>query len=91
MSFGNLDCPPIQVNDDQRNQLTKFEQSCRRYNQRGIPVTFEIGERVLLRANRAISVVDQCIRKFFLLYEGPYKLLKSNVVMPMCLLTQRQT
>jgi len=57
-------------------QLTKAEQRRRRHNQRGAPVIFEIGDRVLVRAHRQSSAVDQCIRKFFLLYEGPYKIIE---------------
>lgn len=53
-------------------QLTHSERRKRRHDKQGIPVSFVIGTRVLVKTHRLSSSVDKCIQKFFLLYEGPY-------------------
>jgi hypothetical protein len=57
-------------------QRTKAEQRQLRHKRRGNPTVFKIGDEVLVRAHRQSSSVDHCIRKFFLLYEGPYTIVE---------------
>lgn len=74
-----IECPPsasIDVNMQlimaNEVQNTKAEWRKLRHDRRGKPIQFVVGELVLVRAHRQSSAVDKCIRKFFLLYEGPY-------------------
>lgn len=54
-------------------QRTKSEQRRLRHAQRSQPMQFNIGEKVLVRTHR-LSSINNYIRKFFLLYEGPYEI-----------------
>lgn len=74
-----VECPPgSHMNIDQKItmaneiQRTKAEQRRIRHDRRGNLVRYNLGDSVLVRSHRLSSAVDKCIRKFFLLYEGPY-------------------
>jgi len=78
--FGNVVSFPLRLPLAQRTkltmareiQLTHAERRKQRHDKQGVPVSFVIGTRVLVKTHRLSSSVDKCIQKFFLLYEGPY-------------------
>lgn len=47
-----------------------------KFNEKLKPVTFNPGDQVLIRTHRQSSLMDKTIKKFFLLYEGPYLVLR---------------
>lgn len=47
-----------------------------KFNEKLKPVTFSPGDQVLLRTHRQSSLLDKIIKKLFLLYEGPYRVLR---------------
>lgn len=49
-----------------------------RFNSGIIPVAFQPGDKVLMRTHRQSSALDKTIKKFFLLYEGPFKVLRCG-------------
>lgn len=59
-------------------QLSHSERRKRRHDNQGIPVSFVIGTRVLVKTHRLSSSADKCIQKFFLLYEGPYVIISRS-------------
>lgn len=61
----------------QEIQMTHSERRKQRHDKQGKPTIFEIGDQVLVRTHRLSSAIDQCIHKFFLLYEGPYIVIKK--------------
>lgn len=59
-------------------QLSHAERRKRRHDQKGPPTSFVIGTQVLVRTHRLSSTIDRTINKFFLLYEGPFKIIKRT-------------
>lgn len=53
-------------------QQSHAERRKKRHDQQGKPTSYKIGSLVLVRSHNLSSAVDRCIRKFFLLYDGPY-------------------
>lgn len=78
--LGNVVSFPIRFPLSQRTkltmareiQLTHSERRRRRHDKQGTPTSFAVGTLVLVKTHRLSSSVDKCIKKFFLLYEGPY-------------------
>nr|CAI5835658.1 unnamed protein product [Callosobruchus analis] len=52
--------------------LSKAEKRANKFNSTIKPVQFAVGDQVLIRTHRQSSLLDRTIRKFFLLYEGPF-------------------
>lgn len=78
-----VECPPkgsddftIKLTMAAEVQRTKAEERRIRHDRRGKATIFLIGEEVLVRAHRSSSAVDHQIKKFFMLYEGPYKIVE---------------
>lgn len=59
------------------NLLTKAERRAARANKGVTPVNFEVGDLVLTRTHYQSSAADKTIKKFFLIYEGPYKIIRK--------------
>ena len=53
--------------------LTKGEKRKQKHDGKGKWVKYEIGQLVLVRRHDLSSARDKEIKKFFLLYEGPYE------------------
>jgi len=53
-------------------QMSKAEKRKLRHDSKGIPIKFNVGDRILIRSHRLSSMAEKVIRKFFLLFEGPY-------------------
>lgn len=60
-------------------QETRAEARKRKHDAKGSPVSYKIGDFVLVRTHPMSSVVDKCIHKFFLLYEGPYQVQEIKI------------
>lgn len=54
-------------------QLSKAEQRKRKHDYKLNPTLFNVHDLVLVRTHKLSNYVDKKISKFFLLYEGPYK------------------
>lgn len=59
-------------------QFTQAERRKRRHDKQGKPTIFTVGSTVLVRTHRISSAADKCIKKFFLLYDGPYVIVKRS-------------
>ena len=59
--------------------LTKGERRKRRHDAKGKCTKYEIGQRVLVRRHDLSSAQDKEIKKFFLLYEGPYEVIEIKM------------
>jgi len=59
-------------------QHSHVERRRLRHDQQGRVTKFVIGERVLVRTHRLSSAADKQIHKFFLLYQGPYVILRVS-------------
>lgn len=59
-------------------QLSHAERRKQRHDRQGPSTEFTIGMLVLVRTHRLSSAVDRTISKFFLLYEGPYVIVKKS-------------
>jgi len=59
-------------------QQSHSERRRLRHNQQGRVTKYEIGDHVLVRTHRLSSAVDKHIHKFFLLYQGPYVVLRVS-------------
>ena len=53
--------------------LSKAEQRKRRHDRNLTPVKYEVGQLVLIKNHDQSSALDKEIKKFFLLYAGPYE------------------
>lgn len=78
-----VECPPKRSDDfivkltmASEVQRTRAEERRIRHDHRGKAVKFLVGEEVLVRTHRSSSAVDHQIKKFFMLYEGPYKVVE---------------
>lgn len=77
---------PLRVPIEQRTkfimareiQMSHAERRKRRHDQKGKPTTFVVASSVLIRTHRLSSAVDQLISKFFLLYEGPFIVIRRT-------------
>lgn len=61
-------------------QLTKAEVRKKRHDNKLNPCSFQINELVLVRTHKLSNQVEKKISKFFLLYEGPYRIQKVKSV-----------
>ena len=59
--------------------LTKGERRKRKHDEKGKWVKYEIGQLVLVRRHDLSSAQDKEIKKFFLLYEGPYEIVEIKM------------
>lgn len=60
-----------------RNRLiTKAERRADKHNLGVKEVTFKVGDKVLVRSHELSSAADRTIKKFFLLFEGPFQILR---------------
>lgn len=59
-------------------QLSHAERRRLRHDQQGRVTKFVIGDRVLVRTHRLSSAIDKQIHKFFLLYQGPYVIVRVS-------------
>ena len=66
--------------------LTKGERRKRKHDEKGKWVKYEVGQLVLVRRHDLSSAQDKEIKKFFLLYEGPYEIveIKMNNAYELC-------
>ena len=53
--------------------LNKAEQWKRRHGRNLTPIKYEVGQLVLIKNHDQSSALDKEIKKFFLLYAGPYE------------------
>jgi len=58
----------------QEVQLSKSEARKRAHIANLNPTTFKVGDLVLIRTHKLSNLVDKKISKFFLLYDGPFKI-----------------
>jgi hypothetical protein len=77
----HVECPPkgsddfaVKLTMAAKIQRTKAEKLLLRHNRGGKAIRFLVREEVLVRTHRYSSAVDHQIKKFFMLYEGPYKI-----------------
>lgn len=56
-------------------QLSKAEERTKRHNARLKPTTFQVNDLVLIRTHKLSNLIEKKISKFFMLYEGPYKVI----------------
>ena len=61
------------------NLLTKGERRKRRHDEKGKWIKYEVGQLVLVRRHDLSSAQDKEIKKFFLLYEGPYEVIEIKM------------
>lgn len=78
-----VECPPrgsddfaVKLTMAAEIQRTKAEKRQIRHDCGGKAIRFLVGEEVLVRTHRSSSAVDHHIKKFFMLYEGPYKIVE---------------
>ncbi|CAI6372039.1 unnamed protein product [Macrosiphum euphorbiae] len=78
-----VECPPKPADDytvkltmAAEVQRTKAEERRIRHDRQGKPTKFSIGDEVLVRTHNSSSAVDRQIKKFFMLYEGPYNIIE---------------
>lgn len=64
----------------QEVQLSKSESRKIRYNETYNPTLFKVNDLVLVRTHKPSNLVDKKISKFFLLFEGPYKIKCTKLV-----------
>jgi len=70
--------PGIRYNAEQRLVMaqeirqSRAEKRKLRHDQKGKPVTYEVGDLDLERTHHLSSSFEKCIHKFFMLYEGPF-------------------
>ena len=69
----------IRIRLANENLLSKGELRKRRHDARGKWVKYEIGQLVLVRRHDLSSAQDKEIKKFFLLYEGPYEVVEIKM------------
>ena len=69
--------------------LTKGERRKQKHDGKGKWVKYEIGQLVLVRRHDLSSAQDKEIKKFFLLYEGPYEVV--NIKMDNAYVLRNQT
>ena len=69
----------IKIRLANENLLSKGEQRKRRHDARGKWVKYEVGQLVLVRRHDLSSAQDKEIKKFFLLYEGPYEVVEIKM------------
>ena len=60
------------------NLLTKGEKRKQRHDAKGKWTKYEVGQLVLVRRHDLSSAQDKEIKKFFLLYEGPYEVIRDK-------------
>lgn len=60
-----------------RRLRTKAARRIEKHNAKVNPINFEVGDKVLVKSHRLSSAEDKTIKKLFLLYEGPYKVLSN--------------
>ena len=61
------------------NLLTKGDRRKQRHDAKGKWTRYEVGQLVLVRRHDLSSVQDKEIKKFFLLYEGPYEVIEVKM------------
>ena len=61
------------------NLLTKGERRKQRHDMKGKWRQYEVGQLVLVRRHDLSSAQDKEIKKFFLLYEGPYEVVEIKM------------
>ena len=61
------------------NLLTKGERRKQRHDMKGKWTQYEVGQLVLVRRHDLSSAQDKEIKKFFLLYEGPYEIVEIKM------------
>ena len=66
----------IKIRLANENLLSKGERRKRRHDAKGKWMKYEIGQLVLVRRHDLSSAQDKEIKKFFLLYEGPYEVIE---------------
>lgn len=59
-------------------QLSHAERRKRKHDEQGPPTSFTVGTQVLVRVHRLSSAIDRSINKFFLLYEGPFEIVRKT-------------
>lgn len=64
----------------QEVQLSKAESRKKRQSERLNPTLFKVGDLVLVRTHRLSNQIDKKIAKFFLLYDGPFKIKSIKTV-----------
>ena len=64
----------IKIRLAKENLLSKGEHRKHRHDTKGKWVKYEIGQLVLVRRHDLSSAQEKEIKKFFLLYEGPYEI-----------------
>lgn len=58
-------------------QLSKAERRLQKQNERFTPVLFKEGDKVLVKSHPLSSAENAQIKKFFLIYEGPFSILSQ--------------
>ena len=61
------------------NLLTKGERRKQRHDAKGKWIKYEVGQLVLVKRHDLSSAQDKEIKKFFLLYEGPYEVVEVKM------------
>ena len=61
------------------NLLTKGERRKQRHDAKGKWTKYEVGQLVLVKRHDLSSAQDKEIKKFFLLYEGPYEIVEIKM------------
>ena len=61
------------------NLLTKGERRKQRHDAKGKWTKYEVGQLVLVKRHDLSSAQDKEIKKFFLLYEGPYEIVEVKM------------
>ena len=69
----------IKIRLANENLLSKGEQRKRRHDAKGKWMKYEVGQLVLVRRHDLSSAQDKEIKKFFLLYEGPYEVIEVKM------------
>ena len=59
--------------------LSKAEQRKRRHDRNLTPIQYEVGQLVLIKNHDQSSALNKEIKKFFLLYDGPYEVSEEKM------------
>ena len=69
----------IKIRLANENLLSKGERRKRRHDARGKWMKYEIGQLVLVKRHDLSNAQEKEIKKFFLLYEGPYEVIEVKM------------
>lgn len=61
------------------NLIRKAELRKIKYDNKIKPITYRVGEKVLVKTHKLSDLLDKKIKKFFLLYHGPYEIVQIKL------------